>query len=514
VGHSRGPGNRARRLGGAPFVSADTHGRHARGDGGRARDLHLPRDARRGPGLQLLGHRPPRLRRAVPGSAGPGVVGAGPRGTARLQADDRAPSGELHAVLGHRGRHHPLSPEHRPLLRAARVARDLGAEPRADRHDDLGAAQPARDGADARADRQDRAAGRRGHDVRDHGLAHEPGALGQPAVHAVPERGLRRDPARLLESRPPDGQRRRDRPRAAARAAAAVASGALRAQLRRRVAGGAGGLPAKAWRRPANRAPARVNALRLARLTIRSRRRSSESGIALPMALIVLGLLTTLTLAFLAITVSEPSIAMNQMMNAQARAIAESGLERAIWALSKGETAPGTTGALADPLPSPVPAAYASGSIGTNGHPDLTAPPGGVAIAANQPASSFAPFLFTDSDMAILKSLAKANGTYYQGDQHWTSPQPNGVIFVDTPSGNPFTNNSPDSDIIGVDIHGNWRSGWSGWLVVAGSIQISGNMNLTGLIYAQNDVTLHGAGAGRISGAVISTTRLDSASTP
>src|SRR5206468_11735232 len=76
-----------------------------------------------------------------------------------------------------------------------------------------------------------------------------------------------------------------------------------------------------------------------------SRRRSSESGIALPMALIVLGLLTTLTLAFLAITVSEPSIAMNQMMNAQARAIAESGLERAIWALSKGETAPGTTGA-------------------------------------------------------------------------------------------------------------------------------------------------------------------------
>src|SRR5438094_9595764 len=89
-----------------------------------------------------------------------------------------------------------------------------------------------------------------------------------------------------------------------------------------------------------------------------SRRRSSESGIALPMALIVLGLLTTLTLAFLAITVSEPSIAMNQMMNAQARAIAESGLERAIWALSKGETAPGTTGALADPLPSPVPAPY------------------------------------------------------------------------------------------------------------------------------------------------------------
>src|SRR2546430_15225055 len=105
--------------------------------------------------------------------------------------------------------------------------------------------------------------------------------------------------------------------------------------------------------------------------SLASRRRSCESGIALPMALIVLGLLTTLTLAFLAITVSEPSIAMNQMMNAQARAIAESGLERAIWALSKGETAPATTGALADPLPSPVPAPY-------DGSPDVALGAGGL----------------------------------------------------------------------------------------------------------------------------------------
>src|SRR5213594_2929396 len=272
-----------------------------------------------------------------------------------------------------------------------------------------------------------------------------------------------------------------------------------------------------------------------------SRRRSSESGIALPMALIVLGLLTTLTLAFLAITVSEPSIAMNQMMNAQARALADPlpspvpapydgsqyvamgaggfivtvadgaasndrvvtsigyvpnntnpiAIKKIQTVVSKvksldppcaicagGENPPGTasqiqiggsasingssaSGAQYCAGVTPTAAAYASGSIGTNGHPDLTAPPGGVAIAANQPASSFAPFLFTDSDMAILKSLAKANGTYYQGDQHWTSPQPNGVIFVDRPSGNPFTNNSPDCDIIGVDIHGNWRSGWS-----------------------------------------------------
>jgi hypothetical protein len=161
----------------------------------------------------------------------------------------------------------------------------------------------------------------------------------------------------------------------------------------------------------------------------------------------------------------------------------------------------------------PTAAAYAQGSIGTNGTPDLTPPPGGVAIAEHQPASSFAPFIFTDSDMAMLKSLAKANGTYYQGSQTWTSPPPNGIIFVDTPSGNPFTNSSPISDIISVDIHGNWDSGWRGWLVVAGSVQISGRVTMTGLVYAQNDVTLHGTGGGSVSGAVISTNRMDTAST-
>ena len=95
----------------------------------------------------------------------------------------------------------------------------------------------------------------------------------------------------------------------------------------------------------------------------------------------------------------------------------------------------------------------------------------------------------------------------------WTSPPPNGIIFVDTPSGNPLSSNSPSSDLITVDIHGNWSQGWNGWLVVAGTIAISGNTTLSGLIYAQNDVDLHGAGGGSITGAVISTNRIDSQST-
>src|SRR5205807_1529069 len=68
--------------------------------------------------------------------------------------------------------------------------------------------------------------------------------------------------------------------------------------------------------------------------------------------------LTALTVAFLAFSSSEPAIAMNHMNNAQARAIAESGIERALWALSKGESIPGAANSIADPLPAPVPAPY------------------------------------------------------------------------------------------------------------------------------------------------------------
>jgi hypothetical protein len=334
------------------------------------------------------------------------------------------------------------------------------------------------------------------------------------------------------------------------------------------------------------------------------------------MTLILMGLITALTVAFLAFTSAEPVIAANQMANAQARAIAESGVERALWALTKGDADPAANGALVDPLPAPVPApydgtyvavgvggfkvtvtngpavnertitslgyvpneanaiaikkiqtvvtkvkfldppcavcaggeapnglatqirvggsasisaantgsnycngvtpqaaAYSSGAITTNGSPNLTGPSGGSALATGMSQADMQNFLFSDADIAILKSMAKASGTYYQGNQTWTSPPPNGLIFVDTPSGNPLTNNSPSSDLVTVDIHGNWSQGWSGWLVVAGTVSISGNTTLSGLIYAQNDVDLHGAGGGSITGAVISTNRVDSQST-
>jgi hypothetical protein len=348
----------------------------------------------------------------------------------------------------------------------------------------------------------------------------------------------------------------------------------------------------------------------------------NQRGMALPMTMIVLTLITTLTLAFLVLSASEPVIAANHMASAQARAMAESGVERALWALSMGTISPGSAGSVEDPLlnptagapydgslyvsmgtiggfrvwimqdnpPSlisrrikavgfvpndtnpiaiktietkvshvnmnpppcaicaggeappnlvtqvqiggaatvnasvaggaeycdgvvPTAATMSQGSISTNGNPDLSAPPGGVAALANQPSTAFSSFLFNDADMVTLKELAKTQGTYLKGSQTFSSPPPNGIIFVDTPSGSPFTATSPSSDIITVDIHGNWSEGWSGWLVVAGSVYVSGNVTMNGLIYAQNDVTLHGTGAGGITGAVVSTNRMDATST-
>jgi hypothetical protein len=100
----------------------------------------------------------------------------------------------------------------------------------------------------------------------------------------------------------------------------------------------------------------------------------NERGVALPMALLTLVLLTTLMLAFAAMSQTEPVIAGNQLRVSQARALAESGLEHAVWALTAGNVLPGDplpAGALANPLPSSPPAAPFDGvaftAMGANG---------------------------------------------------------------------------------------------------------------------------------------------------
>ena len=97
--------------------------------------------------------------------------------------------------------------------------------------------------------------------------------------------------------------------------------------------------------------------MRIHRLILEALR--DERGVALPMALLALLILSTLVISFSLLATSEPLIATNQKMVAQARAVAESGLERAIWALNN----PANLNGIPEPLPSPAPTPF-DGSVG------------------------------------------------------------------------------------------------------------------------------------------------------
>src|SRR5262249_14092467 len=66
-----------------------------------------------------------------------------------------------------------------------------------------------------------------------------------------------------------------------------------------------------------------------------------EPGIALPLTLIALLILSALTIALAVLAQSEPVIAANQYRGAIARALAESAVERAVWALGAGSAVSG-----------------------------------------------------------------------------------------------------------------------------------------------------------------------------
>ena len=354
---------------------------------------------------------------------------------------------------------------------------------------------------------------------------------------------------------------------------------------------------------------------------------SGQRGIALPMALIALLILTALVVAFSVLSTSEPTIAANHLRVAQARALAEAGVERAAWALTNKDA----TGGLADPLPSIVPAPYdgsvlvpvlvgatqvggfrvtvASGAqsnertvaaVGwvptdassdgrTKAHQRITAtlakirfldPPcalcvrGDLDIGGNStvdsrsdtscgnksgtittgattigsgaadvwgadgnstrnqtgtapPAdivngystASFDSYLFTSSDLDALKAIAKARGTYYQGSVTFNSSNqmPNGIIFVDTTTGNNITASTPTSEFASLSIHGGApadASGiFSGWIISNGGINISGDFRMHGMVYAVNDISYTGTGTGEIVGQMISQNIRDTVAT-
>ena len=345
---------------------------------------------------------------------------------------------------------------------------------------------------------------------------------------------------------------------------------------------------------------------------------TDERGAALPLALIAMVMLTTLIVAFSVLATTEPMIANNQLTVAQTRAIAETGVERAIWALNNDTHASGLT----NPLPGTVPAPYdgsaainvalggttlgtykvavtngaasnerdivsrgflpnegsarskqrisvtvikfkfldppaalsvrgelqVGGNTNISAHDDTscgakpgtfttgtTTVQGGSAdvygadgnntrnqagdIAQGQPTATFDQYILTDADLAALKSYAKSQGTYYQGTVTFNASNrmPNGVVFVDSVSGGPVTSSSDPSDMANLTIHGNAPASsdgiFHGWLIVNGTLAISGNFQMHGYGYVQNDLTYTGTGTGQIVGAMLSRNVQDTSST-
>jgi hypothetical protein len=333
----------------------------------------------------------------------------------------------------------------------------------------------------------------------------------------------------------------------------------------------------------------------------------NQRGVALVSAVIALMVLSALLIAFVVLSRTEPTIAANHALSVQARTMAESGVEQAIWALGSSTantaTAPydgstwvplGSVGgffvsvangtvsnekvvdavgwypaygaasgrnahrhvhvtvthvkwldppaalsvegevqtkgsavtisAAGDTSCGNKDGAMASGFINSTGSPTIQGGGGAAGEQQNVPTSVMDQYMFTNSDLDMLKSLAKANGTYFQGNQTFNSSNPwptSGIVFVDSVDGQNLTCTPPGagqtctpatSDMASVSISGAGGMGsLNGWLIVNGSISWSGNATVNGLVYVTNDMTM--SGTPNVNGAVISKNLIDTSTT-
>jgi len=334
----------------------------------------------------------------------------------------------------------------------------------------------------------------------------------------------------------------------------------------------------------------------------------NQRGVAVPLALITLLVLAALLLELSAMSATEPSITVNQLRSAQAAALADAGLERAIWALAH----PGSAQGLADPLPALIPPPYdgsllvpvTEAGVGRGGFRltvapggggnerdilavgwtptddpgdarakahhrlvatimrirapadaapcalcavgDLQAPAGAAAdarddttcgaklgawtsgtavmgpgaeiwgadgnalsnqagdIAQLQPAEGAEAWAFTSGELAALRRLAQSRGTYYRGSVAFdgASLPRDGLVFVDTVSGAPISDATLDTDLARVVVGGG-AGVFRGWMIVSGTLEISGNARLRGLAYALDGFAYRGAGPGGVEGQVV-----------
>ncbi|MGH7317516.1 MAG: hypothetical protein ACREJS_14780, partial [Candidatus Rokuibacteriota bacterium] len=307
--------------------------------------------------------------------------------------------------------------------------------------------------------------------------------------------------------------------------------------------------------------------------------------------------LSVVLLGLSMLTGEEPLIASNHVMAVQAQALAEAGLERALWALSNPE--------LSDGIPWSVPAAAPydgsrfidvateagatlggfrltisgegdrqrqvvalglvpgdSGPLG-RARQDISAtvvrlrfpaPPAGLAVRGDleigagvsvdasadggcgdragtwsagttivgagalvqgrsgdiqqqQAAGVFDEVGFSTAELQAMKAVARVRGTYYQGAVTFDASRriPDGLIFVDTLSGQPISDATPAGDLAMVSIGEGAAAGPSGsfrgWIVVNGSLSVAGSITLQGFAYAAD--RLSQTGTARLVGAAM-----------
>ena len=330
-----------------------------------------------------------------------------------------------------------------------------------------------------------------------------------------------------------------------------------------------------------------------------------QRGAVLPLAMLSLVVLSAVLIGLSQLTGQEPLIASNHVMIVQAQALAEAGVERALWALSTPESPDGI------PWSAKAAAPYdGSGFIGVatelgavlggfrltvlgegdrqrevtavglvpadlgplgRARQDISAtlirlrfpaPPAGLAVRGDlaigagvtvdaradgacgdragtwsaglttlgagaqiqgrtgdttipnepsdirqqQPAGAFDELAFSAAELQALKAVARVRGTYYQGAVTFDASRriPDGVIFVDTISGRPISDATPDADLAAVSI-GDGAAGpggsFRGWIIVNGSLSVAGGVTLQGLTYVAD--RLSQTGEARLVGAAM-----------
>lgn len=155
-------------------------------------------------------------------------------------------------------------------------------------------------------------------------------------------------------------------------------------------------------------------------------------------------------------------------------------------------------------------------------------------VAERLDPSAFDEGTLTDADLDRLRDLARSNGTYFgpgfagggtahDPASHWTGAITfgpgrqlrSGVVFVDTVSGRNPSAGAETADLADVRLDGAfWANpdpargaveSFEGWIIINGTVRVSGGVSVKGLLYTANAVVLSSdAGVTRVDGQVIS----------